>query len=1842
MTPPIPEVLGLTLRDRLHINVERPHIPVDRPTENGQPNGNTRMDGELPPATPPEEGEDRYIRKLKIYAKNLPYSIEPESKMMEILDFILLRLTQCVEAKDYDVGLVQWDSLLSYWMMLKYPIPKEKRIRLAKLYYHLCTVPGMSTTNIALCADAFKALTRSKKKLSIEDMRLPWKPVYDLLSKDLFLARRQFEYTQLSWCMGYLASHARRFYHPAAIEEMLNTFVPLINNTSLNSVLWSQYALLTFLPESHPQAYLPMLFRHWQSVNSYLYDERMLDFISRLTVLHVDPTVSDPRKITDVPDDALSEGEGRPKWAHEEPEDNFVWSGIYKDVGIFTEQQWSWVMCKTLVSMEIPLADAGSLTTGPQADNQAAFEIDRLPKAAWRIPSLARILVYSMAPDSMPSPASNAPTPMFTPTPSGMNTPMVQSSSLKEFLAAPLGRGHSVSRGRTYLAGSKALDSLVTLIASVESFFHPTNAGAWTVDLSAFVKYIAYEFNKRWHEEHQPDCKTPTNRRLTRTMKRELVKSIRTVALLAMFSHDPKVVVNIQSCLKSMSVMEPDLILHPIFDRAVPSLEAVVETQRTISIIKALGAIAPAIVCRDVYYPGAKFLVPLLQLLIPGIDLNDPSKTLCTTGFLMEIAQYIKIADLTAGEPKATDDTVPAMPSNAYANLALPAFTSDMGIADITSRLSDEEEDELLKASTQDFADWIANLVRRVIQLLENLPEEGANGTAGGELEVQVVDAVAGAFSQICVHLSEPLFDMVLGMVYDYASQNVRSNAVRAVHQLVECVANADPEKTIKRFLPLCERNIRMELDNGAGSLRTTNSSRPLPSDATLHWNLAMLRGTVYNDGSVIVKHRDALLDIVKLLSSRCYSKRAYSWTGKFLTSMLITLSHTYPLENKFVNPDEWNSEEFNKDHYKHWGKMYTSEDVSVSWHVPNEQEIDFVLQIFRELVEPTLATLEGLLQPGVVRDAIWRNDFCRHLSLVRSAFSGTPTLLQEFLTEEEALNEKLDTDILNEIPEMIANIAPCTAGFCLTDPADPRYQHVVSLKRRFGSLLHHASTSLRQQGEENTVDAVLILVRSIRSYMLEYGDSRDSFYVNEDQYASEQNVARQYANQKVWPRAVFVRRARYYHSARLRWNSIERARRHTENALIDDLVEWSLWHYPIIRQAAQGVLDAVNGTYDGVRKRALPVLFKALEPGTDDDRMKGALWTLNMSAFGKYAVGEPTLCADFWNAIFRSQWNEKPSIQEAVSVVADNALNSFVEPCYLVYDVPTPEVDEAVKDIKAILDNMPKDAALTIRCKENRMRRVDLQERSAERITNMVLEIGHADKTHWRYLIVAMRVLRTLVRRDVPLTKAQIAFFLEKCHDEHPTVYAQRAVMKGLRNIKLRTLCKSSADLVQYRPRNPLKEDVKIQQLPIVKRQLLDAYRDKRVDLTKGSDQPLLLDQDPFWLAWHDHITMTHVPDVVKSTYQPWEAASQEAVKAVREMATTKQFWQDLVTYYGEENHESTVVQDNIATVKSIFQLLEDEPFPIVKPILADLLSKKDKNKQRAGAELLAGVIGGSKNWPGEKQKILWDWLTPQVPSLLGGNVQTDTIMVWTTFLEYIFYKKDPRRLQPFVDFLMKEFKMVDFHAEMSLDALKVLSMFRALYEELNWKFSPWTNEVLNRCWAEIHSEHDDIRAYFGEIVAFSGKIKLSARPSIPSVEVFVKECRRVPEEFDIMGTRGVYHKKKVVELVQKFAVWRQERQPGVRAFQSTYDRVGITVCKWLFQSVHDTNAASVFDYILPLMPELFRFTEVPDNDELAQRANLLLVRMCGVTPPASLVNPILDAIFDAIQNSPVCMQNQ
>jgi len=58
-------------------------------------------------------------------------------------------------------------------------------------------------------------------------------------------------------------------------------------------------------------------------------------------------------------------------------------------------------------------------------------------------------------------------------------------------------------------AGSKALDSLKRLITSVESFFHPSNAGPWTVILTSFLNRLASEFYARCKKEETNPSKIP-------------------------------------------------------------------------------------------------------------------------------------------------------------------------------------------------------------------------------------------------------------------------------------------------------------------------------------------------------------------------------------------------------------------------------------------------------------------------------------------------------------------------------------------------------------------------------------------------------------------------------------------------------------------------------------------------------------------------------------------------------------------------------------------------------------------------------------------------------------------------------------------------------------------------------------------------------------------------------------------------------------------------------------------------------------------------------------------------------------------------------------------------------------------------------------------------------------------------------------------------------------------------------------------------------------------------------------------------------------------------------------
>lgn len=270
---------------------------------------------------------------------------------------------------------------------MKYPMKRKVRAQLAKMYFelagqwrtrhrpllacsHLDTVlPGLDARLVDLAANQAMSLLESKKKIDIIDLRLPWRKLYAVLEKELFPKQRKTGITNVATTLLNLTEFSQRFFPPHETPEMLRTFLPRLS-ASLNSILATQAFMVHFLPLTHPQQYLPAVFELWSAFNSSIWDEQWLDFVERLSYKHLDPDQSDPdliEAIKDLGEDGTidfgssqsgSKDDGDTEMSDDTPADapkrrprsihKLEWKGIRRDVGIFTDDQWAFIITKCL------------------------------------------------------------------------------------------------------------------------------------------------------------------------------------------------------------------------------------------------------------------------------------------------------------------------------------------------------------------------------------------------------------------------------------------------------------------------------------------------------------------------------------------------------------------------------------------------------------------------------------------------------------------------------------------------------------------------------------------------------------------------------------------------------------------------------------------------------------------------------------------------------------------------------------------------------------------------------------------------------------------------------------------------------------------------------------------------------------------------------------------------------------------------------------------------------------------------------------------------------------------------------------------------------------------------------------------------------------------------------------------------------------------------------------------------------------------------------------------------------------------------------------------------------
>ena len=1695
----------------------------------------------------------------------LPYRCQTQTEYESLLEQATKNICTCIDRGIWGSTMLEWCQHIRYLFALKYPISRSLRVRMARLFYEIAVMPKLDASLTDMAATLCVHLLRPKKEISYHDLELPWRSLYDALDREVHQKYRKIGTSAVAGVLLDLAEASQRFFPASEATAMLETMLPHFDGHDLNSVISTQALLVHFLPLSHPDAWLPTLFRLWETFKSALFDDQMLDLLAQLAELHV----TDPQPTT-----------------HR------------SDTGVFTDEQFALIMTKCLRSAGLPvsvnktakaalMAQSSSVRTG--ADATASQKTLRMKKPSDRLHSFAVIIVYSIAYD-------------------GDDANLV--------------------------GGSKALTQLAQFVQATETFFHPSNWGPWQAQLSSFVQHLTWEYAKRQKAEERQDCRTPVEWRLTPANRREFVKMLRTVSLLGMFSKDAVTSLSSQSSLKRMAFLQPELVLPAILQRGYNSLESLETTQRTGAVISALATTSQPLLSRTLYPAGAKHMAPILHLCLPGIDLNDPIKTMGTCMLILSASVSLIISDASMNEPDQLESESKSE-SEGQRRVQVDENTESTVAA----------EEYAARLSTADIDSWSVEFVHRVLALITALPDEGKGGKIGEKNEEAVLNMLIATCDAFCSALGEEAFGRCLEIVLDYVRTTTAANGVKVIGSLVGCFARANSEKVLAQVVPMSCKRIEHELQHGASSIRTTSTSVPRAEDTALHWHINVLSSAVMFAGPALLQYRTEILATMTQLIHACKTERAYVLHAKFVQRVLSALVNVYAAEQRCLNPREWDSDMRRHHPHRLFGRVYELEDVEITWHVPSSAEIDMALDVLTLVVGPVLDALDALLS-ATQHDDAWHNDVCRYLHVMRYALAGQSAMI----TDQSRRHLPQDHCVYDDLGDIDASAcAPpldMNTGAVVT-PDDPRYAHVVAFRERVGTVLERAAEVVSHLSADH-VDAVKQVVRALRTYLVPHSAHTDEVQGLSKSVGFFRTIGRRFAKQRRFPRILWIRRAMLYHVTRQRLQSVHLAHTARDRALMMQLERLCTSHYIPVRRLAQSALESVFGMYRGTRWLCLPTLLEQLAPSASDEQVKGALYVLGMKSFLRTCARNPRFTRPVLMAMFRLQSRARPSIQKLVRGVLSELVarmsDSCVHEAYFCTD--------ALRELAASFGSDLESGYVDTTAAKLQSSWLELVRTSNEALQSDLLAMLHAPQTHWAFAQLALRALRAVLRRDTPV-RADIAERVAQLaisDDPDLRVYAQSTLVRMLYLAKLQTFSRGQ-DLYLECMHQPLKRQERTAASATASMTKPERAAMFHEPLTASSH---LYDKDTD--AWLVQPTVDTY--YVVGPAPPLCATSQRTVDAIARVVSTPAWWDAFARHVSLEMDRDYMAADTTLLVKSLFQAVGPALLEHVKPVIeANLVSERDRHKHRAAAEISGGIVRGAKHWSLASHEALHAWLDSWLARAMC-ECTMDSQPAWQMWVEYVFQYRDPRRMHALLTFVWSHACEAlrderrgpgqQAHAQQLLaSALHALQSKAHGWDAKDAADMPQhppdcgttaAGQAVRMKPANLadtlqkHFAHDyqEVRKAVCEtLVEWEWTF---ARPALPSTTALLEQCRCTTRGSLLAHNEAM--RRRCESLQAQLRSARLERKPSAQG-ASTYDLAASTMALWVCLNLDDHRLGPMSTYVLELMPDLFDAFQLRDNEELSSTAHDVLVQVASFPFSEVQVPALVDCLLRIARSS-------
>ncbi|CAF3768327.1 unnamed protein product [Rotaria sp. Silwood1] len=1097
------------------------------------------------------------------------------------------------------------------------------------------------------------------------------------------------------------------------------------------------------------------------------------------------------------------------------------------------------------------------------------------------------------------------------------------------------------------------------LLNAIKTFYHPSNTGDFQAELISFLSMLAQAFVDRVYLERISDpvwyFNPPKSYRLSDDDIDEFVNCLKEYAFISIFNKNHLDLAT-ETC-HYLSQLRPQLIVPPLVELLFSSIDNMTEPYRYTSLITCLTSLTRQIVRQtSEFSQGQIFVLPLLLSVLPGIDANDLKKTVITFQFLNAILMLITCVDCSSAVNTRND-------------------------------LSEIEKEVCL--STSKFEDFISELFNRIFHMIDTLSTEMSDAlivTMNSKMEDhQIALELTSVISCIVQQCSKRIFHMIRKKITNFLATYCYSPKIsKLLTGLIQAILKRDPVETLKYLLLQIYERIEKILNQS--DILILNDDK---GDPELIWCLKIFSELVCARGDTLIIYKTIILSIFH----RCIHiihKDSYEIMAQAAQNLLKSLSYVHPIDYRLTIE---NIEEPFIDFLpiRAWGQHIEYDKINVKFHIPNEDEVDFACEFVEIFMYHELKILNEN------RSKMSNDERLRSLTLLHHITIGCLRMVPRIESEE----------IKNLVSSIASYDSKIQAQYSLY-AKEPKFKENLRMRLLIdiGNLIDHLIAY-----HSDDASSINIALKIYSHSSMYYG----IFEQNINKLCNHFNVIKYLYKNKLCGtqqhlRFVIIQRI----AIQIELFSLSNFRTLTQidQQVIFKLFELSIHRYSEVRRQAQIYLFTMLSHFFFSHQIILDRIIELLDK-TDDvdhDEIKGCLYIL----LGNESFFLPTKHS--WK-ILEKLWPSIACTKHARKLSTQNLINCIMEKIYKRFN--SIAIIENINDIS-------KQKAIDLWRKLEK-HELDLYNRIHEKrieininsYNNLMEKLASSFYNHvltCRQQIIIMTFMLFLLQKQIQIPLSCIRVMVDFLTHENNDIR------------KLAEQCVSALCRIQKPPKIYLEKSN--HDLLYHTNNICPGDRDDNLWITYNNYQPPKTQFEWEQTCFLDKCFHGYYewPKIIKYSMNKRERYTKETmpehVAILYNRFIDKNFIKKFIQYMiiEDEENETNFNINRFRMFKGLFRNFGSDFIDHFMEQLNILIHEKTKGKyadcHRIAAEIVAGMIRGSKYWTLQMLDELWQKLIPFLNEVCS-NLSSETLPYWGACFKFGMEDLDPRRMYRLIEFI-------------------------------------------------------------------------------------------------------------------------------------------------------------------------------------------------------------------------------